>query len=59
MRGHRVADAPVTAADQVLGLELADRMGRRRLSHAGRWQDEVGPGPVEGPRGVVVDPLFV
>ena len=28
VRGHRVADAPVPAADQVLGLEAADRVRR-------------------------------
>jgi hypothetical protein len=54
VRGHRVADAPVPAADQVLGLQAADRMRRIRMGHAG-WEDRVGPRPVQGLHGLIVE----
>ena len=56
MRGHRVADAPVPAADQVLGLEAAGRMRRGGLGRASTaGENDVGPRPVKRLHGVVVE----
>jgi hypothetical protein len=54
MRGQRVADPPVPAADQVLGLNAPDRLRGVSVGRPGREHD-VRAGPVERLLGVVVE----